>query len=144
MVAITPRVGLYSVHHYWAGPDREFVCWYLNIQESMRPTAIGFDTQDLELDIVVMADGTSLLKDDELLDQRVADSRWTADEVAAIRRLGQEIVRDVVEPGRFWWDRAWAAWEPDAWLSAPALPRGWEDEPPAPYDGLLADPASSG
>ena len=140
MVAITPRTGHYSVHHYWAGPDREFVCWYLNIQEPMRPTAIGFDTQDLELDLVVMPDGSWLLKDDDLLEQRVADGRWTADEVAAIRRLGASIIRDDVEPGEWWWDRKWAEWEPDDSLRAPDLPPGWEDEPVTPYVGLLSDP----
>ena len=62
----------YAVWHFWRGADREFVCWYINIQESFRRTAIGYDTQDLELDVVVYPDGQWELKDDELLDQRVA------------------------------------------------------------------------
>ena len=43
----------YAVRVFWDGPGREFACWYVNFQEPFRRTADGFDTQDLELDIVV-------------------------------------------------------------------------------------------
>lgn len=36
--------------------SREFVGWYVNLQEALRPTAIGFDFMDQELDIVVKPD----------------------------------------------------------------------------------------
>src|SRR5581483_4510929 len=103
-LTITPRVGDYAVCHFWAGPARELLCWYLNIQEPMRPTSIGFDTQDLELDIVVHPDRTWQVKDDEALDVRVAEGRWTTSEVADIRAIGARIIEDVLEPDRWWWD----------------------------------------
>jgi hypothetical protein len=104
----------------------------LNIQEPWRPTEIGFDGQDLELDIVVAPDATWTIKDDELLDQRVDEGRWTADEAADIRAIGARIVRDVLEPGQWWWDRKWASWEPDPSWSVPTLPDGWREVPTSP------------
>jgi hypothetical protein len=121
-----------SVQHYWRGDDRAFACWYLNIQEPLRRTPIGVDWQDLELDIVVAPDGSWSVKDDELLDQRVDEGRWTIEEAARIRAIGQRVVRDVLEPRRWWWDTGWATWEPDPLWAAPALPDGWIDVPPPP------------
>ena len=137
-LTITPTVGDYAVSHFWHGPDRQFTCWYLNIQEPMRPTQIGFDTQDLELDIVVTPDRRWQLKDDEVLEQRIAEGRWTAEEVEAIRGIGARIVRDVLEPAQWWWDTTWALWEPEEWMRAPAFPDAWRDVPVAPFAGLLA------
>jgi hypothetical protein len=118
-----------GVQHYWLGDDREFACWYLNIQEPLRPTPIGFDSQDLELDIVVAPDGSWTIKDDDVLDQRVDEGRWTADEAGEIRAIGARIVRDVLEPGAWWWDKKWASWEPDPSWPVPTLPDGWLEVP---------------
>jgi hypothetical protein len=136
MLAVTPKSGAVSVQHYWTGPNRDFACWYLNLQEPMRPTSIGFDSQDLELDIVVSPDGRWTVKDDDLLDQRVEEGRWTSDEVAVIRAIGQRVVSDVLEPGRWWWDTKWSQWEPGD-VVVPELPPGWSEVPVAPFAGLL-------
>ncbi len=137
MLAIVPFSGWVSVQHFWRGPDRAFACWYLNLQEELRPTAIGFDNQDLELDIVVAPDGTWEVKDDELLDQRVAEGRWTPAEAAAIRTIGAAVVRDALEPRQWWWDTRWADWVPDDSVPPPRLPEGWAEVPPAPFDGVI-------
>ena len=50
----------YAIRHFWDGPSRDFVCWYINLQERFRRTAIGYDTQDLELDFIVHRDGRYL------------------------------------------------------------------------------------
>lgn len=118
-----------SVIHFWRGEIRAFAGWYLNIQEPIRPTAIGFDTQDLELDIVIGADRQWEVKDDELLDQRVREGRWTEPEVARIRRIGSRIIEQHLVPNRWWWDESWAYWQPDPEWDAPGLPAGWADPP---------------
>ncbi len=53
----------HAVWHFWDGPDRDFTCWHLNLQAPFRRTPIGYDTQDLELDLVVSPDGSFVLKD---------------------------------------------------------------------------------
>jgi hypothetical protein len=137
MLAVIPHGGDHSVMHYWHGDDRRFACWYINIQEPMRPTPIGFDSQDLELDIVVAPDRTWALKDDELLDQRVDEGRWTVAEAASIRAVGARIIDDVLEADAWWWDTKWASWEPDPSMVAPVLRDDWRDVPVVPYAGLL-------
>jgi hypothetical protein len=108
----------HAVWVFWDGPEREHAAWYLNIQEPFRRTAHGYDTQDLELDVVVHPDGRVELKDDELLDVRVQEGRFTQDQARAIRAEGARIQRDLAF-GRRWWDPYWALWEPDpAWLAA--------------------------
>ena len=70
----------YAVWHFWEEPARRFAGWYLNLQEPFRRTNVGFDTQDLELDVWIPAGGRPRLKDWELLDRRVAEGRFTAAE----------------------------------------------------------------
>jgi len=137
-LTITPTTGDYAVSHFWHGHDRKFACWYLNIQEPMRPTPIGFDSQDLELDIVIHPDCRWELKDDEVLEQRVIEGRWTTEEVAVIRGIGASIIDEVLVADRWWWDTKWAHWRPDPELAAPSFPDGWTHAPVAPFAGLGA------
>lgn len=115
----------YAVWHFWEGSKREFSCWYINLQEPFRRTSIGYDTQDLELDLVVYPDGRWEIKDDELMDQRVLEGRWTKEQVADIRAVGARIA-DRLEKGERWWRQEWRNWQPDsAWVVPSELPAGW-------------------
>ena len=102
----------FAVWHFWDGPDREFVCWYLNLQTAFVRTADGYQTQDLELDLVVFPDGSHLVKDAEVLDDRAAEGRYSPELVAWIRSYGDELIRRLETEGP-WWDRSWAEWVPD-------------------------------
>jgi Protein of unknown function (DUF402) len=101
----------YAVWHFWDGPERAFACWYLNLQEPFRRTDTGYDTQDLELDLVLYPDGRLVVKDDELLDERVRDGRFTQDQVDAIRAEGERLRRELETDGP-WWDPDWSRWSP--------------------------------
>lgn len=111
----------YAVWHFWDGPDREFVCWYLNLQTAFVRNERGYGTQDLELDLVVFPDGTHIVKDDEVLDDRVAEGRYTSELVTWIRGYGQTLVQRLEAEGP-WWDRSWAEWEPDPTWREPVFP----------------------
>ena len=116
----------YAIWHFWTGPQRDFACWYINLQERFRRTPIGYDTQDLELDVVVQPDSSWELKDDELMDERVAEGRWTAEKVAGIRRLGQDICARL-DRGERWWPQEYRNWKPDpSWVVPQGYPPGWE------------------
>ncbi len=109
-----------AVWHFWDGPDRDFVCWYLNLQTAFVRTPTGYNTQDLELDIVVFPDGSHIVKDDEVLDDRVAEGRYSAELVAWIRSYGNAII-DRLEAEGPWWDRAWAQWTPPSEWGDPVI-----------------------
>ena len=115
---------MHAVWVFWHGPEREFGVWYINLQEPFRRTERGFDTQDLELDIVVAVDGRWRYKDDEKLEHWVARGRWDSAEVDAIRAEGRRIAAEL-DAGRRWWSDEWASWQPDpSWL-VPSLPADW-------------------
>lgn len=101
-----------AVWHFWDGPDREFACWYLNLQTALVRTSAGFDTQDLELDIIVRPDGSREVKDAELLDLRVEEGRYSSELVDWIRIYGDRLL-DRLDREGIWWDRRWADWAPD-------------------------------
>ncbi len=115
----------YAVWHFWDGDERLFAGWYVNLQEPFRRTPIGFDTHDLELDVWIPADEPWRFKDDELLDVRVAEGRFTAAEAVEIRALGAEIGA-MLDAGTQWWDPAWSRWVPDPAWAVPAPAAGWE------------------
>ena len=115
----------YAVWHFWHGEDRDFTCWYINLQEPFRRTSIGYDTQDLELDFVVLPDGNWEIKDDELLDQRRAEGRWSANEVDQIRTEGRQIAARL-QSGERWWPLKYRDWAPDPdWIVPDRLPEEW-------------------
>ena len=116
---------MHALWVFWDGPARALRTWYVNIQEPFRRTALGFDTQDLELDIVVRLDGSWSYKDDEELDEWIERGRWTAAEVAAIRAEGARLGAEL-DAGRRWWDEHWAEWVSDPAWPAPTLPEDWD------------------
>ena len=110
----------YAVWVFWHGAEREFRSWYLNLQEPFRRTEAGYDTQDLELDLILHPDGRIEWKDDELLDLRVHEGRFTQDQ--AVRSARKDDGSRRARSEGHWWDAWWALWEPDpAWDGAPPL-----------------------
>jgi hypothetical protein len=105
----------HAIWVFWDGPERTFGGWYVNLQEPFRRTPAGYDTQDLELDIVVALDGSWEWKDANALDQRIHEGRYTAEQVEATWVEGRRVAAEL-SAGRHWWDPSWAQWEPDpAW-----------------------------
>lgn len=116
----------YTVWVFWEGPERSFSSWYVNLQTPLTRSRVGFDMLDHELDLWSADGETWHWKDDELLDQRVAEGLFTEEEAAAIRAAGAEVRRDLETNGR-WWNPSWADWKPDPAWPAPALPSGWRE-----------------
>lgn len=114
----------HAIWVFWHGPEREFRGWYVNLQERFRRTERGFDTQDLELDIVVAPDGSWHYKDDEKLESWIERGRWTQAEVKEIRSEGARVAAEL-DAGRRWWSDDWATWEPDPAWELPVLPPDW-------------------
>jgi Protein of unknown function (DUF402) len=106
----------YALWLFWFGAEREFRGWYLNFQEPFRRGEHGYDTQDLELDIWVPLDGRWEWKDDELLDVRVAEGRFTAEQAEAVRAEGRRAAA-LLDAGERWWADDWSRWAP---------PPGWD------------------
>ncbi len=100
--------------------------WYVNVQEPLRRSPVGFDTMDHDLDVLVALDGTSVRwKDEDELLEDVRLGNYTQDDAASFRAEGERGVRRILdrEPPL---DRDWTTWRPDASWSPPTLPSGWD------------------
>ena len=67
----------HAIWVFWHGPEREFTGWYVNLQQPFRRTEVGYDTQDLELDIWLPVDGGWEWKDADVLEERIREGRFT-------------------------------------------------------------------
>jgi hypothetical protein len=98
----------YAVWVFWRGPAHAFHCWYLNLQAPLMRTTVGFDTLDHELDLWSQDGRVWHGKDEELLDRRVHEGRFTTAEAAAIRAEASQLEAELASAGP-WWDPDWAA-----------------------------------
>ncbi|HEU0305099.1 MAG TPA: DUF402 domain-containing protein [Gaiellaceae bacterium] len=100
--------------------DEEFVGWYVNLQEPLRRTALGFDTDDLVLDLWVKTDGSWEWKDEDELEEAARLGRFDTGEAAAIRAEGERVLSEWPFP------TGWEDWRPDPRWEIPSLPAGWD------------------
>ena len=108
----------------WHTPDGVHA-WYVNLQDPLRRTAIGFDTTDHALDAIVALDGTWGWKDEDELAEAVEHGLFTPDQAATFRVEGERAVARILdhEPP---FDHDWSGWRPDGGWTVPSLPEGWD------------------
>lgn len=106
-------------------PDWSPWSWYVNLEEPLRRTALGFDTLDHELDVIVELDGSWRWKDEDDLAEAIHRGVIPAEEEPRLRADGERAVRRILgrEPP---FDRDWTAWRPDPAWPVPVLPEGWD------------------
>jgi len=99
--------------------------WYVNLQDPLRRTAIGFDTTDHALDAIVAIDGTWTWKDEDELAEAVAHGLFTAEDAERFRADGERAAARILdrEPP---FDRDWSHWHADPAWPEPSLPAGWD------------------
>jgi hypothetical protein len=120
----------HTVQLFFDDASEAFIGWYINLEAPWHRTAIGFDTLEQLLDVVLEADLSAWhLKDDEELEWAVGRGDFTPDEATAIRaeasRAIDLLMRSVPPYGR-----EWMSWRPNPAWRVPGLPTGWRD--PAP------------
>ena len=106
-------------------PDWSPWNWYVNLEDPLRRTEVGFDTLDRQLDAVVELDGSWRWKDEDELAEAIAHGLMPADTEPRLRQDGRRAVRRIVdrEPP---FDGDWTTWRPDPAWPRPELPLGWE------------------
>lgn len=106
-------------------PDWRARNWYVNLQEPLRRTEVGFDYLDLKLDVIVGLDGTWRWKDEDELAEAIARGLIPAEDEMRLRAEGERAVRRISEREPPF-DRDWTTWRPDPAWPTPSLPDGWE------------------
>lgn len=107
------------------GADWSPLFWYVNLEESLRRTEIGFDTLDHQLDAIVELDGSWRWKDEDELAEAIRRGVLSAEEEPRLRAEGERAVRRIIEHEPPF-DRDWTEWRPDPAWPVPELPEGWE------------------
>ncbi|MBN1217531.1 MAG: DUF402 domain-containing protein [Anaerolineae bacterium] len=116
----------HAIHVMWRDADRAFTGWYINLQEPLRRTPIGFDFMDQELDIVVKPDLSGWTWKDETGFQQAEEmglfSRWETRQIRAEAERVLERVRAKASP----FNDGWETWVPNPDWPIPVLPDGWD------------------
>ncbi len=115
-VCVARRGRRHSIYHFWTS-DGALDHWYVNFEQPLRRTPLGFDTFDEKLDLIVQPDGSYRWKDEHELEQAAAAGLLDASEVRA------EAAR-VLDEWPF--PTGWEDWRPDPSWPAPVLPVGWD------------------
>jgi Protein of unknown function (DUF402) len=138
VLQLTKPAEAHSVWALWRGAGDDLAYWYINLQEPLRRTPVGFDTRDNMLDIVVEPDLSSWRwKDEDHLAEAVENGVFSPTEVDAIRREGERVI-GLIEADTPPFDPEWATWRPDPAWPVPTLRRGWNE-----VGGRLASVSSS-
>ncbi|MGH2585742.1 MAG: DUF402 domain-containing protein [Dehalococcoidia bacterium] len=124
----------YSIWLFWRrDQERHFTGYYVNFEEPFRRTAIGFDTNDHMLDIVVTPELTWSWKDAEDFDARVQDGIYSSEFAVAVRAEAERVIA-AIEARRPPFGDGWERWLPDPNWTVPELPPAWETEPAALWE----------
>lgn len=118
----------------WQSVDVEFDAagnfsgWYVNFQEPVRRTALGFDTVDLVLDLMVAADGTWSLKDEEDFEHAASTGQLQHHTADQVRVAAARMISVVEDGGPPFSEKHWLTWRPPPHWTVPGLPVNWARE----------------
>ena len=119
----------HSVSLFWREADGALDYWYVNLEDPWRRTAVGFDSWDHTLDIVVAPDLSSWQwKDEDEFAWAQENGVFTAEEAAAIRAEGERAARAIEQRASPYCD-GWERWVPEPGWSPLALPASWQSWP---------------
>lgn len=114
----------YSIAIVWDHDSNKFHSWYVNFELPFRRSPIGFDTLDLELDLVVSSDYSLRWKDADEYREAVRRGVITAYMAEQIAKSQKEVLQKIeqrAEP----FDGSWIDWMPVGNWTIPDLHPDW-------------------
>lgn len=123
-----PGTGI-SVMRWWHPEKQRYDGWgwYVNLELPWRRTAMGFDSRDLLLDIVVAEDLSSWRwKDADELEWALEVGTMDAETAEFTKSAGAQAIA-LLEARAFPFDTDWHRWRPDPAWTLPTLPPHWAD-----------------
>jgi hypothetical protein len=119
-----PEAG-YSVLIFWNNTDMGLRFWYINMEEPLQRTAMGFELTDYFLDVIVEPDLSSWRWKDEDEFAEAVNLGLISKEKAVIIRAEGERVAKWIQSGKSPFN-GWENWRPDPSWGVPMLPEGWD------------------
>lgn len=115
----------YSVLVFWLEKHSAQRSWYINLEDPLRRTSIGFDFMDQILDIIVEPDLSSWYWKDEDEFQEAQELGLISPERARVMHAEGGKVVEMLLSGKSVFN-GWEHWKPDPAWKIPTLPEGWE------------------
>jgi hypothetical protein len=115
----------YSPMLFWDGATDEFRFYYINFQLPYRRSNCGFDTLDLDLDIVIQPDYCWEWKDVDDYVEGIREGGILPEWVREVEK-GKEEVLERIARRAYPLDGSWNDWCPDAGWEPPKLPEDWD------------------
>jgi predicted RNA-binding protein associated with RNAse of E/G family len=115
----------YSVILFWNYPQMNMRHWYINMEDAMHRTQLGFDLNDNFLDVIVQPDLSAWSWKDEDEFAEAVDLKLISQEKAEDIRLEGEKAANWIQSGKSPFN-AWENWRPDPTWKVPVLPEGWD------------------
>ena len=117
----------HSVLLLWTAGFRELLLWYVNLEDPLVRTPIGFDYLDQLLDIEIAPDLSGWRwKDEDEFAEAISDGTITPEKADIIRTEGEAVIA-ALNARRSPFDEPWPQWRPDPSWTLPGLPEGWND-----------------
>lgn len=115
----------YGSIYFWRHDTNEFLGYYVNFQLPFTRTTNGFDTLDLELDIVIEPSYAWHWKDSEEYQDGIAKGILGKEWTDQIEQSKPEVFQ-IIEQHLYPFDGSWLNWRPDPSWELPKLPTGWD------------------
>jgi protein associated with RNAse G/E len=115
----------FSTYLMWNTATRDLDCWYINLQEPIRRTSIGFDTMDHMLDIAVSPDMTEWnWKDDHEFAEARRIGLYSREKAGEIWAEGERAVKLLTSERRAFY-KEWEKWQANPVWEMPRLSSVW-------------------
>jgi hypothetical protein len=117
----------YASIYIWDHASNVFKGYYINFQLPFKRCHCGFDTYDLELDIVINPDFQWYWKDVDDYQRGLQIGAICTEWVSGVEQARKEILDRLA--GRLYpLNGRWLSWQPEKEWTPPQLPRGWEKQ----------------
>ncbi len=116
----------YGVQLHWNHETDEFLGWYINFELPLLRSEAGFDTLDLEVDLIVHPDFSLEWKDLEEYEAGVKRGVITPEQIGQIELGKDEVLGHIHKRDGLFADQKLKFWKPPVKWSAPQLNTGWD------------------
>jgi hypothetical protein len=116
----------YATFLFWDDATGHFNCYYVNFQIPFRRSLCGFDSRDLDIDLVANPDGAWHWKDEAEYQESIRSGLFSAEWASNVEKARPQVLNRIRER-HYPFDHSWLSWKPDpAWLP-PRLPEHYMD-----------------
>ena len=116
----------YGIQLHWEHDTDKFLGWYVNFELPLIRSEAGFDTLDLEIDLIVRTDYSLDWKDLEEYEAGVKRGVITPEQIQQIELGKAEVLNDIDKREGLFANKELKNWKPPVKWSVPQLNAGWE------------------